>query len=255
MLLFGVPVTPPTLPRLLPLTVTMMRRVIVRRQAEVKRGRGAVGRRGGQVEGDGGAGVVVIARAVGDNGLDEIPVGASSGSGRRRSSGRSENRREIPATCSRSGWARSGWGRCRRPTNRRRDGICRRCGSDNRFQKPSAPTRAGVQVTVPRLLVAPPVTVTAKCEAGKSYNSGGLPPVWACDMKCARRARAKGVESVIVAGDDVGHGEISIRVRLRPELIGLHPLLKIIRRGGRDRLLNQADPQVRRRRRWDCRCR
>ena len=59
-----------------------------------------------------------------------------------------------------------------------------------------------------------------------------------------RCAGAKGVERVVRAGNHIGQGEVAVGIRLHPELVGLHPLLKIIRAGGGGRLLNRAHPQA-----------
>ena len=57
---------------------------------------------------------------------------------------------------------------------------------------------------------------------------------------------AERVERVIRASDHRRDGEVSIRIRVHPELIGLHPLLEIISARRCHRLPDEADPQVRR---------
>ena len=63
-------------------------------------------------------------------------------------------------------------------------------------------------------------------------------------LESAGGTGAEGVESVVGAGDDIGDAESAIGAGLDPELIGFHPLLKVVDGIDGGGLLDEADPEA-----------
>ena len=218
-------------------------RVIIRRQPQIQRGLGPVGRRGWQIESDRRRRGVVISLAVGDHRLDEIPVRApAAGANDIVWPARKIERILQPLAPDRARCRGAGTDIAHPVIIAMAKLLARAIGiTDFKYRGPHPRRCPGDRAQIVGAHIR---DRNAERRGWHIIEQGRAPAGLGLRHECSRRTGSKRVQCIVGACNHIWNRKIPIRIRLHPELVRLGPLLEIVGTRAGQRLLHHTHPQA-----------